>query len=147
MPEHGQDNAGCLAHVIEDIDLGLRSFPRGTRQLGETCRLTVAVNSEECLHFDEEAGDLAPREIVIDIRTETTGIERLLSGLRTRPWASADSPVIVCADAAEKSGISYLIRTREISDIVEAIRDGLDIVDPGLPSQANVRLDAAAGGE
>lgn len=146
MPRMGQDNFGRLAHLIDDPELGVRTFTRGTRQLGDLCKLTVAVNGDEKLTFEEEAGDRAPRELVIDIRSHCGEVVLLLSALETRPWASPDSPVIMCPDTGVGEGLCYLIRTAEISDMLQIIRDGLDIEVPGEFSGGQSRLDAAAGG-
>ncbi|MEM1298885.1 MAG: hypothetical protein AAGH68_06345 [Pseudomonadota bacterium] len=145
-PPLGQDNLGRLAHLIDDPELGVRTFTRGTRQLGDPCTLTVAVNGDEKLTFQEEAGDRAPRELVVDIRSHCGEVAMLLSALQTRPWASPDSPVIMCPDAGIGDGLCYLIRTVEISDMLQIIRHGLDIEPPGEFAGGQTGLDAAAGG-
>ena len=146
MADVAKDSTRRLAHVIDDAELGVRCYPRGTRQLGEPCHLAIVMNSEPVLNFDEEAGDHAPRELVIDITTQCGEVGMLLSALATRPWASADSPVIICADVGDGMGVCYLIRTRQIEEILEIVRDGLDIRGSGLGTNGQVRLDAAFGG-
>lgn len=128
----------------------MRTFPRGTRELGEQCRLTIAVNGTERAHFDEDAGDLAPKELVVDIRSSADDMDMLLSAMETRPWACPDSPVIICPTKSNESGLCYLIRTSEISDMVQVIRDGLDMAPSGSLGWGQInatqtRLDAAAG--
>lgn len=146
MADMAGDHARRLAHMIDDADMGVRCYPRGTRQIGEPCNLAIVINDERSLEFVEEAGDRAPRELVIDLTTESSGVAMLRSALSTRPWMSADSPVIMCAGTDGAPEISYLIRTREIVEIIEAVRDGLDINGLGQNSDGQVRLDAASGG-
>lgn len=143
------------AHVIDDINLTIRLFRRGTRQLGQLCRLTIALNGEERVQLEEDAGDRAPRELVADIRTQTPDAETLIRALETRPWAAPDGPLIMFADPGEPTGagqqIGYLVRTVEIEEIIETIRTALDQAPPmqhfGPGAQAReARLDAAAAG-
>ena len=144
---------GSRAHVIDDRDMMLRLFRRGTRQLGERCRLTIALNGEEQLKLEEDAGDRAPRELVVDIRTRVSEADTLIQALRTRPWSGPDGPVIMfSSEGAGASGhekIGYLIRTAEIVEILEAIREALDIRIRETDLAAGMlmpvtRLDAAA---
>lgn len=145
-PSAGHDNLARHAHLLDDTELGVRTFPRGTRQLGDTCKLIIAFNGDERLVLEEEAGDRAPRELVVDVRTGGTDGSLLLSALRTRPWACPDSPVLICPTEDTEDGICYLIRTPEISEMFEVIRDGLDIESPGEFAGPQTGLDAAAAG-
>ena len=139
MAYQGQVNARRLAHIIDDAELGLRTFTRGTRQLGDPCRLILAMNGEEHLCLpEEEVGDRAPRELVIDIRTRSANAALLLRALETRPWLTPENPVIICPDAQAAQGVCYLIRSTEIAEILQAVRQGLDL-DP-IPEDARIQV-------
>lgn len=143
---------GLRAHVIDDTDLVLRTLRRGTRQLGEPCRLTIALNGEDKLKLEEDAGDGAPRELLIDICTRSESAQTLIRALQTRPWAAPDGAVIMFPGeggaSAEKDDIGYLVRTTEVVEILQAMREALDL---DLPNEdlasgmlaGQTRLDVA----
>jgi hypothetical protein len=139
---------GFRAHILDDAELTVRQSRRGTRQLGQGCRLTIALNGDACLELEEEAGDRAPRELVVDVCTRSACGPTLLLALATRPWAGPDGPVIMFADAGNKGEVGYLIRTAEITQILEIIREALDLEVPGgwRLGMPETPLDAAAGG-
>ena len=151
MTHQRKNTGGTCTHLVDDAEIEVRVFQRGTRQLGEPCRLTLALNGDERMTFDEDAGDRAPRELVIDIRTKAMLAETVLQAMLGRPWAVPDGPVIIFTRPEAEGSIAYLVRNAEVSRVLEVVRDALDI-QPTLANpetefgSAHTRLDAAAGG-
>ena len=119
--------------LIEDVDLAIRVFRRGTRQLGQSCRLMISLNGEERLHFSEDAGDRAPSLLVIDLRMPARQGSVLIRALRSRPWKTRDAPVIIYApegDGGDLDGpIGYLVKSPPIDYVLETIYQALDLDD------------------
>lgn len=149
MPDGEGRPSSSWAHLVDDAEMTVRVFRRGTRQLGESCKMTVALNGEERLSFDEDAGDRAPRELVIDICTRAGEAETILLALTSRPWLDPDGPVIIFTRPEEDNRIAYLVRNAEISRILDVMRDALDIelgiaLEQDEDEVGETRLDAAA---
>ncbi|MEM0988854.1 MAG: hypothetical protein AAGK00_08220 [Pseudomonadota bacterium] len=125
---HGLSVGNGGVDLIEDVDLATRVFRRGTRGLGDTCRLVLSLNGEELLLLDEEAGDRAPAHLVIDIRMPIAPGERLMAALAVRPWLHPNQPVIIFP-TNNGAALGYLVRSPLISRVLGTITTELDLSD------------------
>lgn len=109
---------------------------KGERSSGQTCQLTIAVNGEEAMSFIEDAGSDAPRAAIIDLDAPVSLTSSLLDAFRTKPWQHADTPVITYSmtekvETGEATrDIGYLVRNQPIIDVINAIRETLDLPRP-----------------
>lgn len=138
---------GPQVDLLEDIELAVRSFRRGTRTAQEPCELTVSVNGTERLHVSEPAGPMASAQSIIDLRIQQRHEAVLVGALNSCPWRNDDVPVIPYQDTStDTASIRYLICTASVRLILDAIRTALDIPEgAAMIEQAETLLDAAWG--
>lgn len=124
---------GTEVDLVEEVDLALRVFRRGTRpEAAAPCKLTLSLNGRERLIETVEAGTDAPAEAFIDIRTDARVGERMIQALAARPWLIEDMPVIVFERPGhapdDPRRIGYMVRSSAMDQVIEAVRDVLDLV-------------------
>ncbi len=124
--------------LIDDDDVYVKVTCQGERSLDQPCQLTIAINGEEPMSFLEDAGTGAPRAAIVNLAAPKGITSALRNALRTKPWHHSDTPIIsyshlteVDSAAGDPPLIGYLIKNRPISDLIETIRDTLDL-DPVL---------------
>ena len=123
--------------LVDDDDVQVNVTRRGERALHQPCQLTIAINGEEPISFLEEAGIAAPLSAIVNLGAPTDITSSLRNALKTKPWHHTDTPVIFFSQSTErKTGtksdpamIGYLVKNRPISDLIETIRETLDL-DP-----------------
>ncbi|MEM7742405.1 MAG: hypothetical protein AAF409_01735 [Pseudomonadota bacterium] len=111
--------------LIEDVHLAIRIFQSGTRGIGDACRLVLSLNGTEIHVLDEDAGDRAPAELVIDLRMPAAEGMRLMAALAARPWRHPDHPVIIVPGAG--GTVDYLVRTPTVGRVLDTIAGELDL--------------------
>ena len=125
--------------LVDDDDVQVNVTRQGKRSLGQPCQLTIAINGEEPLSFLEDAGTAAPKAVIVNLATPRGIAPALRNALRTKPWHHSDAPIIsyswlagMDAEDEDHPIVGYLVKNRPISDLIETIRDTLDL-DP-LPN-------------
>lgn len=122
--------------LLEEDDVHVSVIRQGKRGLGQPCQLTISINGGDPVSFLEDAGTAAPKAAIISVATPEGVAPALRSALRTKPWQHHDAPIISFSELAEikdePPALGYLVRNRPISDLIDTIRDALDL-DP-LPN-------------
>ena len=119
--------------MVEKSDLVVHLTTRGTRAAGQPCQMTLSLNGKEPLSFLEDAGKRAPLSVIVDLEMDRDMGRVLLNAFRTKPWEQPDAPSIVCPNRVsartthDGADIDYLVRNEPINDLIELIRDALDI--------------------
>lgn len=125
-----------LANVLllNDGDFDIDITHRGERGEGQPCQLTIAINGEEALSFLEDAGSAAPKSVMVNLAASDALKGHLLDAMRTKPWQHSDATIIAyskmpCADGpvAQAASVGYLVKNQPICDLIDVIRDTLDI--------------------
>lgn len=122
--------------LVADGQVNVRVTRQGERYTGQPCQLTISINGGEAISFLEDAGSDAPRAAVVDLTAPDMLCDALMDALRTKPWLHSDTPIIPysLSDRIEaRQGpreIGYLVRNQPITDVIDAIRDTLDLTGP-----------------
>lgn len=124
--------------LLDDDDVHVVITCHGERGLDQPCQLTIAINGEDPMSFLEDAGTSAPKSAIVNLAAPQSVAGALRNALRTKPWHHTDTPIISYSQFTElDSGadnvhpIGYLVKNRPISDLIETIRNTLDL-DPVL---------------
>jgi len=124
--------------LIDDDDVHVKVTCQGERSLDQPCQLTIAISGEEPMSFLEDAGTAAPKAAIVSLAAPQGIASALRNALRTKPWHHTDTPIIsyspltdIGTNTEDPPVIGYLVKNRPISDLIETIRDTLDL-DPVL---------------
>ena len=120
--------------LVDDDDVHVNVTLRGERALDQPCQLTIAIDGEDPMSFLEDAGGAAPLTAVVNLAAPKGITSALRSALRTKPWHHSDTPIISYSQLSDRGEdtdnpamIGYLVKNRPITDLIEMIRDTLDL--------------------
>ena len=153
MSLSGGTRGSWKVELIEDTDLAVRVFKRGATRADHRCNLTISVNGHERLSMFERAGPAAPANVIVDLRVDPAFGTLLAQSLPGRPWLVEDMPVIVYCEPhtgeSEDAVVKYLMRTPVVEQILDTIRNALDLANivkiPTPEKRTDWPLDLAAG--
>lgn len=122
-----------MVSMVEEIDLALRIFRRGGRVAGHPCRLIIALNGNETVYLKEHCGPAGPDVAIVDIRSQSPEAVEIIEAMRYRPWDGHHLPVLAYGRSPGEIpalGVRYLVLSDTVLQVIEAIREVLDLA-PG----------------